>query len=116
MHDVTVAAGLIRRPLVQMTRVPAISTDLFQAWDASPSALEQGFSPIPILDTSRMHLHGEEYPLGIDRAVTRASCDERAAIDATDPPLSVVFTVCASMMAAEGETSRPLCRRTLSRR
>jgi hypothetical protein len=51
----------------------------------------------------------------VNEEVALAAVEFLGAIRAVAPPVSVVFTVCASMMAAEGGGWRPMAVRTRSR-
>jgi len=100
----------------QTPAVGAVGPDFAEAGEVPLHPCQDELGTGAILDVGRMHHHREYQSQGVDGDVTLAPGDQLAAIEAADPPFSVVLTVWESRTAALGVGSRPALTRTLSRR
>jgi hypothetical protein len=100
--------------------VAPVSEDLFQSGIFSQGPLDQANSTIAILNISRNYLEREEVTFGVDEGVALNAFNFLARIIADringDPPFSVAFATCVSMIAAVGSPSRPQVSRHLCSR
>ena len=96
-----------RHPRNQLACVPPVSPDELQSREAGHECPEHRLGPIAVLDPRRVHQHDQEQPEDIDHDVALAPTDTLAAVIASDPPFSVVFTVWLSMIPALGSRVRP---------
>jgi hypothetical protein len=98
--------------------IATVSKDLFQARIFLQRPLNQTGSTVPILDIPRNYLKREEVSFGVDKGVALNALNFLARIVADringDPPFSVAFATCVSMIAAVGSLSRPQSSRRLS--
>src|SRR5262249_24235771 len=98
--------------------VATVSKDLFQARIFLQRPLDQTSGAIAILDIGGDYLEREEVAFGVDEGVALNALNFLARIIADringDPPFSVAFATCVSMIAAVGSTSRPQAPRDFS--
>ena len=98
--------------------IAAISENLFQPRIFSQSSLDQTSGTVAILNIRRNYLEREEVTLGVDEGVALNAFNFLARIIADgingDPPFSVAFATCVSMIDAVGSPSRPQVSRHLS--
>ena len=97
--------------------IASVSEELFQSGIFSQGSLDQANSTIAILNISRNYLEREEVTFGVDEGVALNTFNFLARIIADringDPPFSVAFATCVSMIAAVGSPSRPQVSRHL---
>ena len=77
-------------------------------------ALQQIAEAIGILNIRRMDEDAEQQPVRVHRDVPLAPLQPLRGIPTTWPPLSVVFTLWVSMIAAVGLGSRPAPSRSMT--
>src|SRR5262249_16645011 len=90
--------------------IAAVSKDLYQARIFLQRPLNQIGCTVPILDIPWNYLEREEVSLGVDKGVSLNALNFLARIVADringDPPFSVAFATCVSMIAAPQIPSR----------
>ena len=100
--------------------IAAVSEDPFQARIFSQGPVDQTGGTVAILDICRDYLEREEVTFGVDEGVALNALNFLARIITDringDPPFSVAFATCVSMIAAVGSPSRPQVSRHLSSR
>ena len=100
--------------------ITTVSENLFQARKFLQRLLDQTGGTVAILDICRDYLDREEMAFRVDEGVALDALDFLARIIADringDPPFSVAFATCVSMIAAVGSLSRPQASRHLSSR
>jgi len=100
--------------------IAAVSEDPFQARIFPQGPLDQTGGTVAILDICRDYLEREEVTFGVDEGVALNALNFLARIITDringDPPFSVAFATCVSMIAAVGSPSRPQVSRHLSSR
>ena len=98
--------------------IATVSKDFFQTRIFLQRPLNQTGSRVPILDISRNYLEREEVAFGVDERIALNAFNYLARIVADringDPPISVAFATCVSMIAAVGSLWRPQASRHLS--
>jgi hypothetical protein len=98
--------------------IATVSKDLSQARIFLQRPFNQTGRTVPILDIPRNYLEREEVSFGVDKGVALNALNFLARIVADringDPPFSVAFATCVSMIAAVGSPSRPQSSRHLS--
>ena len=98
--------------------IATVSKDLFQARIFLERPLDQTSGTVAILDISRNYLEREEVAFGVDEGIALNALNFLARIVTDringDPPFSVAFATCVSMIDAVGSLSRPQVSRHLS--
>ena len=98
--------------------IATVSKDLFQARIFLERPLDQTSGTVAILDISRNYLEREEVAFGVDEGIALNALNFLARIVTDringDPPFSVAFATCVSMIAAVGSPSRPQVSRHIS--
>jgi hypothetical protein len=90
-HEAPLQHG--RDPGDELARVPAIGPDQLQSREAGDQRRQHLFGAIPVLDPRRMYHHDQQETEDIDDDVALAPTEALAAVIASEPPFSVVFTV-----------------------
>jgi hypothetical protein len=97
--------------------IATVSEELFQSGIFLQRPLDQARSTVAILNISRNYLEREEVTFGVDEGVALNAFNFLARIIADringNPPFSVAFATCVSMIAAVGSPSRPQASRHL---
>ena len=92
--------------------------DLFQARIFLERPVDQTSGTVAILDISRNYLEREEVAFGVDERIALNAFNFLTRIVADringDPPFSVAFATCVSMIAAVGSLWRPQASRHFS--
>lgn len=100
----------------ERTLVGRVGKDHLEPWVLIPADLrERGPSTDRVMNVGLVHMERMYEPHRIHNQVALSSGYEFAAIKATDPPFSVVFTDCESMIMALGVGSLPSFVRTSAR-
>lgn len=100
--------GLVLRPGDEPSGVAAIREDGLYEREAATGSLQHALAAVAVLDVGAVDLDRQQAPIGVGQDVTLASVDAFACIVAFESPFwSAVRTVWLSMMAAEGDASRP---------
>jgi hypothetical protein len=91
--------------------IGAVADDLLEKGKQSPHRLEQGRRAVAVLHVGRMHLHAQQQAERVNEEMALLALDLLAGVIARRidlrPPFSAPLTLCESMMATVGLTSRP---------
>lgn len=104
------------RPFDEIAGVRLIGPDLLEARADRCGNMTDILGAIAVLDIRREHDHPDDEALGIDEEMAFASLYLLVGVVATRAPLSVVFTLWLSRIAALGSGSRPTATRARRRR
>ena len=101
-------AGFVFCPGHQPPGVAAVCEDTFDEWETTSGFLQHALATVAVLDIGAVDLDRQQAPIGVGQDVALASMDAFTCIVAFESPFwSAVRTVWLSMIAADGEASRP---------
>ncbi len=116
LHDFSVPAALLRYPGTEL--LPAIGhvrPEVLQPSEGRVGGGEQPRRHVRIPQVGGMDEDTQQETRCVNEEMALAAVEFFGAVVAARPPFSVVFTVCASIIAAEGWGERPMRVRTSSR-
>lgn len=100
--------GLVLGPGHQLSGITAVREDALDEREPATRPLEHRLRTIAVLDVGAMNLDRQEPPVGVGQDVPLAPVDAFSGVIPFESPFwSAVRTVWLSMIAAEGDASRP---------
>ena len=103
-----VTLGVVLRPDDQLSSVSAVRKDALDEWKPPPGSPEDTLRAVAVLDVRAMDFDRQQPPVGVRQDVPLAPVDALSGVITLGSPFwSAVRTVWLSMIAAEGEASRP---------